>query len=222
MIGRRALPVAAVLMLGGCLNGAFNTTRDIDVLEDTSQFRMAPVSRAYVLAPEALLMLQRRLGGAVEQRIALPNFTTVPGDNMLVVRAQTSQAINVNTFQLEEFLARMDGPPPPFSEIDDSALQTGEDDLGPYFYAERRVGVDTLCVLVLRRITQAARPLPEGAGALDVMLRNCVQGTTQDAMEPISGRRLAAAPVSGGDPRNPSFYTLSPHAAPQGTAERTR
>ena len=213
----RGVAVAAALLLTGCLSlgDALDPASRIDVLEETSEFRIITPGQGFVHAPEAILTLERNLGRAVEQRTTLPNRTTLPGDNKLVIRAQTPRSINTTTFRLEEFLERMGGAPAPFAGIADRDLQTGRDSLGPYFWAERRVGADTICVVAFRRIGFSARPLPQGADALDVMLRNCVAGGTEEALAPIGARRLADAPVSPQDALAPAFRTLSPHAAPQ-------
>jgi hypothetical protein len=107
----------------------------------------------------------------------------------------------------------MGGTPEPFDGLADRDLNTGTDSLGPYFFAERRLGADTLCVLAIRRLDSSARPLPVRADALDVMLRNCVRGSREEALAPISAARLAVG-ASGG------LLNLSPHAAPQGFGER--
>ncbi len=62
----------------------------------------------------------------------------------------------------------------------------------------------------MRRLSVGARPLPRGTQALDVMMRNCVNGTVQEALAPMSERALAVTGAVG------ASQTLSPYAAPRG------
>jgi hypothetical protein len=88
---------------------------------------------------------------------------------------------------------------------------SGTDSLGSYVYARETIGTNTLCVLVMRRLGVGARPLPRGTQALDVVMRNCVNGTLEQALAPMSGQSLGVSATATG-----TVYTLSPHAAPQG------
>lgn len=203
----------AAFALTACLSPSeHRIDQRMSVLEDTSEFQVVPAARAFVYAPDALITLERRLDRAVEQRISLVNTSTVAGDNQLILRAQTPENVDVNLFRLEEFLTRFGGAPYPFQALSDSDLQSSRDQLGPFFYAQRRMGTDTLCVVAIRRLPFSARPLPRGSDALDVMMRNCVRGDLEQALAPFTPERLAAAPsaTAGG------VLTLSPHAAPQG------
>lgn len=181
----------------------------IETLQHTTEFGVVPASRALVHTPQALLVLERNLGGAVDQRIVLPNNTTLRGDNLLSIRAQTEISARPTEFNLAEIEARFGGLPAPFRDIDPGRLLSGTDSLGSYVYARENIGTDTVCVLVLRRIPAGARPLPRGVHALDVMLRNCVIGTLEQALAPMSDRSLAIAAAPQG-----TVYTLSPFAAP--------
>jgi hypothetical protein len=158
-----------------------------------------------------LVVFERNLGGAVEQRIVLPNPTTVRGDNQLHIRAQTADSARLGEFDFNEILARFGGLPAPFERINESPLNSGTDSLGSYIYARENVGTSTLCVLVMRRIGVGARPLPRGTQALDVVMRNCVNGTLEEALAPMSERTLGISGTATG-----TIYSLSPHAAPRG------
>jgi hypothetical protein len=181
----------------------------MEVLQNTTELSVVPTSRALVHAPEALLLLERNLGGALDQRVVLPNRTSVPGDNLMLIRAQTSDSARPTEFNFEEIAARFGGMPVPFQRIEPGGLLTGSDAMGSYVYARENLGVDTICVLVLRRIGANARPLPRNVHALDVILRNCVVGTVDQALAPMSDRALAIAAAPQG-----TAYTLSPFAAP--------
>lgn len=189
------------------MNSARNPA--IETLQQTTEFGVVPASRALVHAPQALIVLERNLSGAPDQRIVLPNATSVRGDNTLLVRAQTDTSARPQEFNLAELEARFGGLPVPFQNVNAGGLLSGSDSLGSYVYARENIGVDTVCVLVLRRITSGARPLPRGVHSLDVILRNCAVGTVEQALAPMSDRTLAIAAAPQG-----TVYTLSPFAAP--------
>lgn len=182
----------------------------MELLEQTAEFAVVPASRAMVHAPDALLVLERTLGAAVEQRIVLPNTTALRGDNVIHIRAQTGGSARLTEFNFSELTTRFGGLPAPFQRLTDGMLQSGEDTLGSFVYGRETVGANTLCVLVLRRLTVGARPLPRGTQALDVMMRNCVDGSLEQALAPISERSLGVSGSAQG-----AVYTLSPHAAPR-------
>lgn len=181
-----------------------------ETLENTVQYTIVPASRTMVSAPNALVVFERNLAGAIEQRIVLPNATTVRGDNVLHVRAQTSDSSRLEEFNFNEVSERFGGLPAPFERLSASGLNSGTDSLGSFVYGSETIGTNTVCVLVLRRLGVGARPLPRGTRALDVVMRNCVNGTVQDALAPMSERALS---VGGGS--QSGILTLSPHAAPQ-------
>ena len=168
-----------------------------EALENTVEFTVVQPSRAMVNAPDALLVFERNLNGAIEQKIILPNATAVRGDNLLHIRAQTGRSAELTRFDFDEMRARFGGLPPPFERVSASGLNTGTDALGSYVYATESVGASTLCVLVLRRMGVGARPLPRGTQALDVMMRNCVNGSLEQALEPMSGRAFGVGGASG-------------------------
>jgi hypothetical protein len=218
----RAFFLAFPVLLTGCIGGISDGLRPqerFDALEQTEEFRVAPASRSFVHAPEALIMVERSLGSSLEQQLSLPNDTVIRGDNVLHVRARAGRETNIGLLQLQEFLTRMGGPPEPFDRITEGDLVNATDELGTYFFAERRVGVDTVCVVAIRRLQHGSRALPNGADAMDVMLRNCVRGTRAEALEPIGARRLAVGP-GGAELAGGAVQTLSPHAAPQGFTTR--
>jgi len=182
----------------------------METLENTVEYAVVPATRSMVNAPDALLVFERNLGGAIEQRIILPNATTVRGDNVLHIRAQTSSSTELGRFDFDEISARFGGMPTPFERVTASSMNSGSDALGSYIYARENLGTNTLCVLVLRRMGVGARPLPQGTQALDVVMRNCVNGTLQEALAPMGERAMGVSGAQG------TIYTLSPHAAPRG------
>ncbi|MFN3955240.1 MAG: hypothetical protein ACK4LQ_12375 [Pararhodobacter sp.] len=183
----------------------------IQALEHTTEFRVTPATRAMVHAPEALMVLERSLGRAVDQRIVLPNATAVRGDNLLLLRAQTDDSMRLSEFNFAEVSARFGGLPAPFERLSENAMMSGQDALGSYVFASQAIGNGTTCVLLMRRLGVGARPLPRGTQALDVVMRNCVVGDMAQALAPAGERALA---ISGAAPG--ALRTISPHAAPGG------
>lgn len=179
--------------------------------ENTVEYVVVPASRAMVFAPDAVLVVERNLGGAVEQRIVLPNRTAVEGDNVIHIRAQTNDSADLAGFSFDEVATRFGGLPAPFQRATASGLNSGRDALGSYVYATERLGAGTTCVLVMRRLGVGARPLPQGTRALDIIMRNCVNGSVQQALAPMGDRAMAV----GGSQTGGSINTLSPFAAPR-------
>lgn len=190
------------------LNSQRNPT--MESYEQASEYGVVAASRAMVHAPQALLVLERRLGRALEQRIVLPNATSVRGDNIMHLRAQTDTSARAQEFSFDEVAARFGGIPHPFERASPGGLLSGTDALGSFAYARQEIGTETVCVLVLRRLTGASRPMPRGVHALDMIMRNCVVGTVEQALAPMGDRAMAVSAAPQG-----TVYTLSPFAAPQ-------
>jgi len=215
--------VLAAALLGGCSQSSgdqtatglyrlMNQTRNpgMETLENTVEYTIVQPTRAMVSAPQALMVFERNLGGALEQRVILPNETAVSGDNVIHIRAQTTASTELGRFNFAEISARFGGMPAPFERLTEGSLTSGNDALGTFVYARESVGTNTTCVLVLRRMGLGARPLPRGTQALDVVMRNCAIGTVEQALAPMSARALAVTGTVG------ATNTLSPYAAPGG------
>lgn len=213
--------VAAAALLAGCSTQRFDGgglfggiggqgAQSMQTLEQTVEFTLVPPTRAMVSAPQALLIFERELGGAVEQRIILPNESAVTGDNVIHIRAQTSGSTDLGRFNFTEIEARFGGLPAPFERLTEGGLSTANDTLGTFVYARQTVGAATNCVLVMRRMDLGSRPLPRGTRALDVMMRNCVNGSVEQALAPMGARSLAVTGSTG------AINALSPYAAPGG------
>lgn len=221
---RAALGLGLVVsLLAGCSQSSndqaatgvyrlLNTQRNpgLEVLENTVEFSIVQPTRAMVSAPQALIVFERNLGGALEQRVILPNDTAVRGDNVIHIRAQTAASAELSRFNFSEVATRFGGLPAPFESLSEGALTSGSDALGTFVYARESIGTNTVCVLVLRRMGLGARPLPRGTQALDVVMRNCVVGTLDQALAPMSARAMSVTGTTG------ATNTLSPYAAPGG------
>jgi hypothetical protein len=215
--------VVLVALVAACAPGAgdqavsgvyrlLNSQRNpaLQTLESTVEHALVPAGRAMVHAPQALLVLERDLAGAVEQRIILPNATAVAGDNVLHLRAQTARSARSQEFGFDEISTRFGGLPAPFERLSPAMLVSGTDALGSFVFARETLPGETVCVLVLRRLPPTARPLPRGTVALDMVMRNCVTGSLEQALAPMDPRLIGLAAAPQG-----TIYTASPFAAPQ-------
>ncbi len=205
---------ALTLALSACEWVVPQAPQTLAEIESTTQFVTIPLNQAWVYAPGAVTALQRGLLDSSEQRIALPNHTTVLGDNMLLLRARYVPGQDMGRFKYEEFLGRIGELPAPFQAMKSGDLLSGEDELGAYFWAEQRLGESTVCVLGLRRLSNGMRQMPDNTRALDVMLRNCVNGTVEEALKPISAANIANYPGGSTAGSVGPIRMLSPLAGP--------
>lgn len=178
--------VAGLAFLSACgLRLPGDTDSPTELAEATTEFRVVPATRAFISVPQALLVMERDLGAAVEQRITLPNQTTLEGENMIIMRAQQAGYARGTRFVLSEQISQFGGAPSPFAGVSDGALTATSDSFGDITYTTIRPGGDVTCVLAFRRTQTASRALPRGSRALDIMLRNCVSGSVEQALSPI-------------------------------------
>lgn len=179
--------------------------------EDRTPPVAMPVAHAWINPPGILLVTQRTLVRGSEQRIALTNATTLGGDNVAILRTRLMYGVPAR-FNYEELLRRAGGLPSPFEDATAGEMLTASDEIGDYLWAERTLGSDTVCVLALRRVASAARQLPGGADAMDIMLRNCVRGTVEQALKPILAASVATSPLASPAPGQTRL--ISPLAGP--------
>ncbi|MGV8989605.1 MAG: hypothetical protein ACOH2H_25655 [Cypionkella sp.] len=217
-IAKASLRIGAMLVLFPVLSACDGMLPHLpptfDETAETSQFVSVPPSAIWVYAPGAIAAQERGLQSAREQRIALPNRTTVRGDNTLLLLARYYLGPDIGRFQYEDFVHKVGGLPEPFQDISSGDLLSGEDELGPYFWSEMRLGENTVCVLSLRRLGSGTRRMPDNSNVMDVMLRNCVNGTADDALKPISAANIGN--YQGGSTATASnpIRMLSPLAGP--------
>lgn len=205
--------LGAQLMVSGCADLARDYLRWPVQVEDQTDFQRATIGRAWVNVPNMTLVMQRDLFPyGVEQRISLRNSTTIAGDNMMILRSRKNDS-GAGRLRYEEFMRRIGGAPAPFGDLVAGELLSGEDSMGPYFWTERRYGSSTLCVLTIRRVSLAMRELPGQADAMDVMLRNCVLGSLEEALAPAMDHNLSVGRSASGGLTGESRL-LSPLAGP--------
>ncbi|MDD7973366.1 hypothetical protein [Roseinatronobacter alkalisoli] len=171
-----------------------------------SEWQATPLQNAWIYAPNAQMLLARRDGRISEQQIALSNQTALPRDNFIYLRMIPGQSPGV--MRLRDVLEQSGGLPEPFTEDDLQVMRTTEDAAGALTWAEWSNGAGTTCVLAVRRMTVQTRVLPRNAGALDLLMRNCVRGSAQAALEPASAGHV------GQPARGTASRTLAPLAAP--------
>lgn len=185
-ISHLGLALAGIAMLSACgLRLPGNTDSPTALAEAVTEFRVVPASRAFISVPQAMIVMERDLGGSVEQRITLPNATSLAGENKIMLRAQKAGYARGSRFVLDEQLSQFGGAPSPFNGVSEGALTATSDSFGDITYTTIRPGGDVVCVLAFRRTQTASRALPRGSRALDIMMRNCVSGTVEKALSPI-------------------------------------
>ncbi len=159
-------------------------------------------------------MVQRKVGGASEQMIGLENSTTLEGDNLLLLIARVPEGLSAGRFTLDRLLDRVGGPPSPFTRVNDNSLRSATDGVGTYFWLEYSAGSQVNCVLAFRRMQGNSRVLPRGTNAMEVLLRNCVIGTVDEALAPIREPQISLGAIANTSAPNGGNRMLSPLAAP--------
>lgn len=210
--------VALALALAACTTSPELGRLGFGAASTTMQFTMGRVDRSWMVAPNAVVLMQRSSRSATEQMIGLENATTLPGDNFLWLNAVAGRgAFPGGKLRLEQVIERAGGVPSPFTALNNQNLRSGSDSLGPYFWQEYRSGAQTNCVLAVRQLKGGARSLPSGTRELEVLLRNCVNGSIEEALLPIRDTRVSRATMIYSNPTEGIGATrsLSPLAAPR-------
>lgn len=202
---------AGTLSLAGCAIGPGGEIFSQGEIEERIPTRPVPLSHAWISAPEAQLVLQRELGFGSEQRISLRNRTLVPEDNLIVLRTRSGTSAR-GRLRFDEFARRVGEIPFPFGDVTSGELIGASDELGSYLWTEERFGGDTICVFGIRRLDSSMRQIPAGGGVMDVMLRNCVVGTAEEALQPLLAASTGSPTIarSGAD----QSRLISPLAGP--------
>ena len=209
------LSVLPLVMAGaGCVSDIRHLSLTSQQIQEREPFVSLSTQQAWINAPGIRSVLQRDLGNGLEQRIGLANATPVPGDNVVMLRSRNVLA-GFGRLRFESLVDSFGGLPQPFADLSSGDLLQDDDGVGPYFWATRMLG-DVTCVLGMRRLNAGMRQLPGDSGAMDIMLRNCVLGSQQDALAPMMAGSIGVAPIAR-DPQGNSRM-LSPLAAPSAGA----
>ncbi|SCY16240.1 hypothetical protein SAMN05660710_00880 [Paracoccus tibetensis] len=211
MFWRIGLVLSCAAALAACAVTPQSLLTSSAALREQTPFTPISVSQSWINAPDIVMVMQRGLRGESEQRVAMANRAGGTGENVVIMRAQAHHG-RAGRFDYDEFVRWAGGTPAPFRGVTSGDLLSAEDEAGIYFWAEERGGADVVCVLGVRRLTSAQRLLPAGATTLDILMRNCVRGESQDALAPLLAGSVSASPmpgVSAGASRN-----ISPLAAP--------
>jgi len=211
-LSRNLIGIGLGLSLTACANGLVATSKNTLSMQQTTQFSNTPLTSAWVAPTGGLTAIARKLGPDSQQIIGLVNDTTLSGDNFLWQRARAGQSSG--RFELKEFSEGLEYIPSPFSKISENNLQSTADSLGPIFWQEYAAGAQTNCVLAFRRIEANRRLMPHGTHVLDVMLRNCVQGSVAQALNPIRDTQISAVAISASNTASGGTRMLSPLAGP--------
>lgn len=212
---RRRLPLRAMalslsLAVAGCGSDVDYLTLTPQQVRERTPYTNVAISQAWVNAPGMRSVLQRNLGNGLEQRISLSNDASVPGDNVVLLRTRTGVS-GFGRLRFETLMDSFGGLPQPFTRLKSGDLNQGDDGVGSYLWATETLGNAT-CVLGMRRLNSGMRQLPGDSGVMDLVMRNCVQGTQQDALAPLLADSIGVAPIAR-DPQGNSRL-LSPLAAP--------
>ncbi|WP_138919411.1 hypothetical protein [Oceanicola sp. S124] len=175
-------------------------------------YAQQPLSAAWIRAEKIQLVLERTAGSVTEQRILLNNPTSLRGENVVLLLADRSSHAIETRFQPTQMLDETEGTPYPFEAFDKLSFKTREDSLGVMNWARWTNHAGLNCVLAFRRIDKTDRTLVSGAVIMDMMLRNCVIGSEDEALEPIGPDAVAFAATRA--PRGAAPQMLSPLAAP--------
>ncbi|ETX14094.1 hypothetical protein OCH239_05485 [Roseivivax halodurans JCM 10272] len=200
----------ALAMLASCGTFPRTTSEFRDALDRAPQVQRGP-SDAWVSAPEIDMVLERALGPVTEQRILLPNVTSVSGDNFVLLRARDTGGASVGRFMPLDLVYANGGTPPPFPEFDDLLLRSRTDSVGVLSWATWTNDAGLTCVLAFRRLDNTSRIVTAGDATIDMMLRNCVRGDAETALVPALPESVGFGSTAAGTgaPR-----MLSPLAAP--------
>lgn len=164
--------------------------------------------------PHGLIYAGRTASGGQQQLTGLTNDTTLQGDNFLLLTAYGSLKSAPRAYDLREVKSQLGGIPFPFESLTDETLRRGEDSFGVYFFKEFRSGGAANCVLAFRRLGLDTRVLPDGTALMEVVLRNCTNGSPEEALDPIRPKNLALAGVRAPDGKRDRPRAKGPRPAP--------
>ncbi len=171
---------------------------------------------AWITTPNVRMVLERAYGHTREQKLLLPNSTSLPGDNFVYLRAEyyAGSYYNAARIQPERLLEAIGESPYPFTSGDSSAFYSKVDELGAINWMQWTNGTSLNCVLAFRRLDYGTRVLPGKARTMDILMRNCVSGSVDEALQPILAANVAYSAQGRGAKRGAQLM-LSPLAGPR-------
>jgi hypothetical protein len=212
-VGFRKAVLGVVFILSACSSVPLFGDLGLVETELTSEHTRGNLDRIWAEPPGAMIMLQRNADNDYEQLVGLENRTTLKGDNFLWLNANDGRTGQVSRgLDLKRLIARFGDVPAPFSRIDSNNLSSSSDEVGNYFWQEYSAGPSTTCVFAMRRLGTGARAMPPGTRVLDLVLRNCVNGSASDALAPILNNRSIQYETRG---VNTNTRTISQLAGPR-------
>lgn len=208
---RFRLEIVAFVLLAACDTFPLTPT-EFDRELQQAPFVVQPQADAWLSTRSAQVVFERRFRGRSEQHILLPNRTAVSGENYILLRSHGSRGANIGRFRPLELLKSAGGIPYPFTAAEIRGMTTETDALGQIDWALWTNYSGLTCVLAFRRFDGANRTIPAGAGAMDLAMRNCVYGTVEEALAPISPQGASFAATGLTEESAPKM--LSPLAGP--------
>lgn len=212
--GIKKLSICVVLALAACTTGPTLLSVGAEALESATRYSLGRLDRLWATPAESLVMVQRKVAGENEQMIGLANDTTLAGDNYLFLIARVPDGLSVGRFSPARIVERMGGAITPFKSVSDNSLRSAKDEVGTYFWLEYRAGGSTNCVLAFRRLEGGNRVLPRGTNAMEALLRNCVVGSIEEALGPITASQISTGALVNSTVSNTGNRMMSPLAAP--------
>jgi|GEM_PF-763287 len=203
---------AFAISLSGCDIVNFNDRFLNQADRRITGYQIVTPAMAWASVPGQTTVMQRFIGNDVEQIIALPNATSIQGDNRMIMRASRRGKEGAGRLRVEALRARIGGFPEPFAAIKPGDMISEDDDLGSFSYATTVYGQIT-CVLALRKVNAEQRPIPARRNAVDAVLRNCVVGSAEEALTPIRSASFGYAGFAGSSASS-GTRLLSPLSAP--------
>lgn len=179
--------------------------------EDDMPYSLVSPGQSWISVPQSQVVVQRSVRGATEQVVGLPSKTAVPGEDQIIMYAYPPGYLGSGLLHFADIKKMLGKLPHPFEDASEDGFVAGQDSLGDYVWQAKEYGSVT-CVLALRRIDSTRRALPQGVQSLDLVLRNCVFGSSDDALAPIMEANLAASSAAGSG--TGSSRMMSPLAAP--------
>ncbi|SFD84329.1 hypothetical protein [Roseivivax sediminis] len=187
------------------------TTTEFDAALARESYVQQSAADAWVATEGTELVLEKALGPVREQRILLQNRTFLRGENVIVLRTRGEELSTIGRFRPLDLLPP-DGTPYPFDPFEDLSFRTEEDALGMMNWAVWTNQAGLTCILAFRRLDAASRTVPHGAAVMDMMVRNCINGTAEEALLPARPDISGYSATGSGPDGAPQM--LSPLAGP--------